>query len=124
MTARSPEDCDRLFSEGINAGDAASVAALYEEGGVLLLGGERHVGPAAIRPALEAWIAAKPRIVMNVTQVVRAGDDLAMVYNDWHVTTTGADGKREEGAGKAIEVVRRQADGTWKYVLDDPNARG
>jgi len=124
MSAKSPEDCDRLFSEGINGGDAGAVAALYESTGVLLLGGERHVGPEAIRSVLQAWLAAQPRIVMNVTRIERAGDDLAVLYNDWSVTTTGADGKREEGAGKAIEVVRRQPDGTWKYVLDDPNARG
>jgi len=124
MTARSPEDCDRLFSEGINAGDAAGVASLYEEHGVLILEGQHHTGPAAIRPVLEAWIATKPRIEMNVKQVVRAGDDLAVLYNDWRVTTSGADGKREEGTGGAIEIVRRQPDGTWKYVLDDPRARG
>ncbi len=27
-------------------------------------------------------------------------------------------------AGKAIEVVRRQADGTWRFAIDDPYARG
>jgi ketosteroid isomerase-like protein len=47
-----------------------------------------------------------------------------MVYNDWRMTLTGPDGKAQQSSGKAIEVVRRQADGSWKYVVDDPNARG
>ena len=47
-----------------------------------------------------------------------------MLYNDWRMTVTGPDGNAAESSGKAIEIVRRQADGSWKYVVDDPNARG
>ena len=123
MAAKNPEDCDRLFEEHVNAGDAASVAALYEKDGVLLLGGEIYQGPETIRGVLDGMVAAKTRITMNVTHVVRAGD-LAMVYNDWTMRAAAADGTTQESSGKAIEVVRRQPDGSWKYVLDDPNARG
>lgn len=123
MAATTPEDCDRLFAEAVNRGDAAAVAALYEEAGVLALGGDVFTGPAQIRPAIEGMVAAKARITMNVTRVVRGGD-VAMVYNDWRMTMSGPDGKPVESSGKALEVVRRQADGTWKYVVDDPNARG
>jgi len=37
---------------------------------------------------------------------------------------TGPDGQPTAMAGKAIEVVRRQADGTWRFIVDDPWARG
>ncbi len=124
MAARTPEDCDRLFGEGINAGDAAAVAALYEKDAVLLLDGEEHVGADAIRSVLEGWIATRPQVETKVTRVIRAGDDLALLYNDWRAVITDRDGKHSEGAGKAIELVRRQPDGTWKFVLDDPRARG
>ncbi|MBM4267334.1 MAG: SgcJ/EcaC family oxidoreductase [Deltaproteobacteria bacterium] len=124
MTARTPEDCDRLFGEGINAGDAASVAALYEEnGGLVLETGDVATGPA-IRGFLDAFVAMKPRLEMNVWRVVRAGDDIAVLYNDWRLTLPGGDGAAVVSDGKAIEIVRRQADGTWKFVLDDPRARG
>jgi uncharacterized protein (TIGR02246 family) len=123
MTATNPEDCDRLFAQHVNAGDAAAVAALYEQDGVLLLGGETHQGPETIRGVLDGMVAAGTRIEMNVIRVVRSGD-LAMVYNDWKMRGPGPDGATQESSGKAIEVVRRQPDGSWKYVLDDPNARG
>ncbi|MBY0280310.1 SgcJ/EcaC family oxidoreductase [Candidatus Binatia bacterium] len=122
MAANTPEDLDRLFAEGVNAGDAAAVAALYESDGVLVFQGTTFQGPEQIRGFLEGMIAAKPEITMNVKHVVRAGD-VAVLYNDWTMTTTGADGKTETSSGKAIEVVRRQPDGSWKYVIDDPNAR-
>jgi len=123
MAAMKPEECDRLFEEGVNGGDAAAVAALYEPDGVLLLDGQTHRGPETIRAVVEGMIAAGARITMNVKHVVAAGD-VAMVYNDWRLSVAGPDGKRDESSGKAIEVVRRQADGSWKYVVDDPRARG
>jgi len=36
MTARSPEDIDRLFAERMAAGDIDGVIALYEANGALL----------------------------------------------------------------------------------------
>jgi ketosteroid isomerase-like protein len=57
-------------------------------------------------------------------KVVQSGDDLAMVYNDWHMSAKRPDGQPVEASGKAIEVVRRQPDGTWRFILDDPYARG
>ena len=54
----------------------------------------------------------------------RTGEDLALVYNDWTLSATGADGNPIERSGKAIEVVRRQPDGSWRFAIDDPTARG
>lgn len=122
MAAKTPEDVDRLFGEHVNAGDAAAVAALYEKDGVLVFQGTTFQGPEQIRAFLEGMTAAKARIDMNVKQVVQAGD-VAVLYNDWSMTVTDADGKTEASSGKAIEVVRRQPDGTWKFVIDDPSAR-
>lgn len=122
MAARTPEDVDRLFGERVNAGDAAGVAALYENEGALVFQGTTFQGPEQIRAFLEGMTAAQAKITMNVKHVVRAGD-VAVLYNDWSMTVTGADGKAEASSGKAIEVVRRQADGSWKFVIDDPTAR-
>jgi uncharacterized protein (TIGR02246 family) len=125
MPAQSPEDCDRLFAEHINAGDVDGVAKLYEPRASLVQqDGTAATGPAAIRDALAGLAALKPRIRMNVFRVVKAGDDLAVLYNDWGLRGTGPDGQPLEMAGKAIEIVRRQRDGTWLFAVDDPFARG
>jgi ketosteroid isomerase-like protein len=57
-------------------------------------------------------------------KVVRTGEDLALVYNDWTLSATGPDGSPIQRSGKAIEVVRRQRDGSWRFAIDDPRARG
>ena len=75
--------------------------------------------PAAPRPS-----PMRPTMRTDVVKVMRAGDDLAVVYNDWSMTAKRADGTPLERAGKALEIVRRQADGTWRFAIDDPFARG
>jgi ketosteroid isomerase-like protein len=59
-----------------------------------------------------------------VVKVIPTGKDLALVYNDWTLSATGADGSPIERSGKAIEVMRRQPDGTWRVAIDDPVGRG
>ena len=125
MPARTPGDCDRLFEEHVNAGDVEAVVALYEEGGSLIQrDGGVATGHSAIRGVITRLVAIQPKLRNNAVKVIEAGEDLALVYNDWSMSAKGRDGTLIERAGKAIEVVRRQADGTWRFAIDDPYARG
>ncbi len=125
MPARTPGDCDRLFEEHVNAGDVEAVVALYEEGGSLMHhDGGVATGHAAIRGVIARLVAMQPTLQNNVVRAVTAGEDLAVLYNDWSMSAKGRDGRLLERAGKAIEVVRRRADGTWRFAIDDPYARG
>jgi len=123
MSARTPEDCDHLFAEHMNAADIDAVVALYEPDATLLLQGQSFTGAAAIRGALAGFAAMRPQLRMNITKVIHAGTDLAVVYNDWTMTATQRDGGTITDSGGAIEVMRRQADGTWRFAIDDPRAR-
>lgn len=124
MAARTPEDCDRLFGEYTNAGNLDGLVALYEAHATFVpQQGEPVSGKEAIRAALAELVALKPRIKMNVVKVAKSGADLAVLYNDWSMTASGPDGNPMSMTGKALEVVRRQPDGTWLFAVDDPFAR-
>ena len=124
MSARSPEECDRLFEQCANAGDLEGLVALYEPRAAFVSQqGEAVTGTAAIRAALEGLVAMKPKLKMGIKKVVTAGDDLAVVYNDWSMSAVGPDGAALDMAGKATEIVRRQPDGSWRFAVDDPWAR-
>jgi uncharacterized protein (TIGR02246 family) len=124
MKPKTPEECDERFAQYMNAGDLDGLASLYEPGGVLVQPDRSvAVGPAAIRESFVGLIAAKPRITMRVVRSLRTGDDLALLYNDWSMET-GPDGAKATSSGKAIELIRRQSDGSWLFAMDDPFGRG
>jgi uncharacterized protein (TIGR02246 family) len=125
MAATTPEECDALFARHLNSGNVEGVVALYEPQASLVMEAENVArGTDAIRAAITTFASLRPTLTMHVTRVVRPGEDLAVLYNDWRLTGTAPDGSRLEDSGKAIEIVRRQPDGSWRLAIDDPRARG
>ena len=125
MPALTPQDCDRLFEYYLNAGDLNHLVMLYEDGCSLVRrDGGVSTGHAGVRAVFEPMLATHPRIKLEVVKVIPTGKDLALVYSDWTLSATGADGSPIERSGKAIEVMRRQPDGTWRVAIDDPVGRG
>ena len=120
MPASKPEDCDYLVAEFINAGNVDAAVELYEPNATFVAEpGKSITGHAAIRALMAGMIATKPRLTMKVPVVVQNGE-LALLVSDYTVTSTGADGKPTSMSARGTEVVRRQADGTWRFVIDNP----
>jgi ketosteroid isomerase-like protein len=61
-------------------------------------------------------LADKPRLSIEVPKVVESGD-VALLCSKWSSTVTGGDGRERTDTGNGREVVRRQADGTWRFVI-------
>ncbi|MEW6475311.1 MAG: DUF4440 domain-containing protein [Actinomycetota bacterium] len=119
MAAKSPEDIDPTFMEAFNAGDGETLLSLYEPGAAFVVpSGEVVEGPAAIGDALSPFLALKPQMDLRTERIIRTGDT-ALVYSSWTVKGTGPDGPVEM-TGQSKVVAREQADGTWKFVIDDP----
>jgi uncharacterized protein (TIGR02246 family) len=122
MPASKPEECDLLIAKAINDGDADAGAALYEADAVYMLEPGRSIkGTAAIREALSQFIATKPKLSIEVPITLQNGD-LAITISHWTITSTDAGGKATTMSGRGTEVVRRQADGSWKFTIDHPTA--
>jgi ketosteroid isomerase-like protein len=108
--AMEPEDLTRLFVERANGKDAAGVAALYEENAVMAYPpGSRTVGRDAIR---ELWAKALP----NMPRFEPEESLPTLVSGDIALTATAPKDK----AGARAQVARRQPDGSWLRLLDQP----
>jgi len=119
MPARKPEDLDRLFGEALNRGDLDALIALYEPDAAMPeQSGSVAVGTDALRASIGGFVAMKPQIDLQVEKVVQAGD-IALVYSRWTMETGG-----QKMTGKGREVARRQQDGTWLFLIDDPFGGG
>src|SRR5262245_4939613 len=116
----TPERLLQAVVEGINTGNLDALTALYEPGAVFATQpGNLTQEVAGVREALAGFIAMKGKLDLKVTRVLEAGG-LALVVTVWSFTGTGSDGQPVELAGKSADVLRRQADGSWRFVIDNP----
>ena len=122
MPAYKPEDCDILLIEAAHRGDLEAAVALYEPNASFVRAdsGQVVIGRAAIREVFQSVLALKPKYTMEVKAIASGDGDLALTSTTWSVTGVEADGKPFVDKGKSVEVVRRQADGTWLFVIDNP----
>ena len=119
MPANRPEECDLQMAQAISKGNLEEALALYESGATLVPEpGQSATGTQAIREALTGFIAMNPTLTVDVPLVLESGET-ALLHSCWKLNGTGPDGPVNM-EGKGIEVVRRQADGTWKFIIDNP----
>lgn len=122
MPARTPDDVVRQIIAAVNTGDIEAALALYEPGATFVPEpGKAVTGVDAIRGELNGFLALKPQITIQVQQAVESGD-LALVCSRWTLKGTDPDGSTVELAGLGADIVRRQQDGTWRFVVDNPFA--
>jgi ketosteroid isomerase-like protein len=51
---------------------------------------------------------------------VLQASDLALVTAEWFFSGTGPDGNPVNMAAKSADVLPQHADGTWRFVIDNP----
>jgi ketosteroid isomerase-like protein len=122
VTAREPEDCDRMLLAALQAGDIDASVALYEPGAALFAkSGEAVVGHEAIRASNAALIALKPIFhIERIVTTVSGDGTIATTRMKATLEGTRPDGRPVKSALHTLEVLRRQPDGSWRYVIDDP----
>jgi uncharacterized protein (TIGR02246 family) len=121
MPARTPEDVSGLLVELFNAGDLDGIAALYEPKALMVAEPGRVIsGQAQIRQAYEGFLPGKSQLAITPRQVLVLEGDVALASNNWQITGTNPDGSPMSASGTSAEILRRQPDGSWLYVVDDP----
>jgi uncharacterized protein (TIGR02246 family) len=120
MSTTRPSQMPATFEQAFNSGDIEQVMALYEPDAVLVPEpGQVVKGTPAVREALLRFLALKLPIHLERKRVLEHGD-VALVSSSWSLKGTGPDGSPIDLGGHTTEVIRRQPDGTWRYVIDDP----
>lgn len=113
MAADSPEEICRLFQYYMAQADLDGLIELYDTDAVLCnRAGECKRGEG-LKQELAPFAAAKAAFSYKIMQLIEA-DDIALMNTEWKVSSP------QSLSMYAIEVARRQADGTWRWLIGDP----
>ena len=82
--------------------------------------GQPVTDEAQLRQMFGGMAAAKPVFSYSGHEVIVSGDT-AVHIAPWQMTAHTPDGQEIRQSGLSIAVLRRQTDGSWKMVIDNPH---
>lgn len=114
MPATSPAEICRLFRQAMAAGDIDGVLSVYDPEVVFLnRSGVAVQGKESLRAEIAPLAQAKADFAFDIRSIVEA-DGIALMHTHWRVSHP------QPMTVYAIEVARRQADGSWCWLIGDP----
>jgi len=120
MPAPTPQNVQSQWAQAFNAGDLEGLMALYAPDACFVpQPGQPVQGHSAIREALQSFLSLGAKIELEADYVLEC-KDVALLRGRWHLTGKTPDGQALDMRGRSSEVVRRQGDGGWVYIIDHP----
>jgi uncharacterized protein (TIGR02246 family) len=120
MSDAALEETIQGFFEAFNRADLEALIALYEPTATMVpQPGQMAEGHTAIREALNRFLATKPSLALEKKSLVVAGD-IALLIVQATLDGTGPDGAPIHMEHRSSDVLRRQPDGRWLFVIDNP----
>jgi uncharacterized protein (TIGR02246 family) len=115
MTLLNPTDVHAAVEQAFNARDVDALVRLYEKDARMVTpDGSVVEGIDAIREQWQGFLAMNGRMTLKTRFAVEMGD-IALLRTDWTFASDDT-----QLASSSAEVVRRQSDETWLYVIDHP----
>jgi uncharacterized protein (TIGR02246 family) len=121
MPAFKPAEIHTLFRHAFNLGDVGALIALYEPDAVLRVDGKEVIGHESIRKALESFVTQGGLMTLETRAIVESPQGLAVLHGSWSIEPPTGMGAQIATRGLSTELVRKQPDGTWLYVIDNPH---
>jgi uncharacterized protein (TIGR02246 family) len=116
MGVKSPFEISKTFGDLFNARDREGLLALYTADGILTIDGETLAQGASAIGEMMAEMLDSPLKIKTHQATCHVNGDIALVRTDW--TLIDPDGK-EFMTGSSAEILGRQDDGLWRFIIDD-----
>lgn len=103
--------------------DIEGVLATYEDGAIVLFEPQKPVtGKDNLRMAFTQFVTMNPIFTYSGHEVYISGD-IATHIAPWKMVGHLPDGSKVEQSGLSVAVLRKQANGTWLMIQDNPNGQ-
>jgi len=102
------------------AHDIDGIMKTYEPDAVVVGQPETPIsGVVSLREMFAGFLALEPKFTFINHEIFVAGD-IALHLNNWTMTGAAPDGANVEMVGLSAVVLRKQKDGKWLMVIDNP----
>jgi ketosteroid isomerase-like protein len=98
---------------------AGILAAYTPEAIVVGQPGQYSTGTQALHEMFQNYLALKPHFTLLDHEIIQSGDT-ALHMSNWIMKGTLPDGTTIEQSGLSVAVLRKQANGEWRMVIDNP----
>lgn len=115
--AGDPAEMNQRYLDAYNSRDIDAIMAVYAPGAAAVWEPGKAVSGPAHREAVVAFLEKDPKLSAEVRESYVAGDTAALVI-DWSIEVPGA--PEMTGTGRGLDVLKRNADGEWRYVITNP----
>jgi ketosteroid isomerase-like protein len=120
MIATSPEHALELLDRAFAQGDLGAVLSFYEEAAVVITEpGKAARGAEELRSFFARAMQSGASATQLKTQVIEA-EGVALFLSRWTLHVKGAPAGVAARTFIATTVFRKQADGGWKALIDNP----
>ncbi len=121
MPAYKPEELHHLLEEAVSSGDMDAYLNLYEpEATLVRQNGLPATDHKAISEEIAPVLAVKGKLTVKTAKVVHSGE-VALMHSRGAFEGIAPDGQGiDVPEHDATEVARRQHDGTWLMVVNNP----
>lgn len=114
-----PEDVIPSLIERFNSGKIAEMMALHDPASTFVENdGSIITDRTALAARLEGDLKLGLPLGANVRHIFVAGD-IAQIVVDWWIDGKASNGDQVHLKGSACDIVRRGADGFWRYLIDN-----
>lgn len=111
------------MTNAFHAGDIEGVMNSYEDGATVVFEPEKPVSDVNVLTQMfEGAFTMKPQFDYSGHEVFVSGD-IAVHFAPWTMSATAPDGEAVTQTGLSVAILRKQSDGSWKMVIDNPHGQ-
>ena len=118
-----PDGADEYFLEAVRNGDVKTAMTCFDPEAIYIdKEGNTITGFDNIEKVVANLCKMRPDIKVYEHQMAPVGTDMMYWLDKWSMTATGPDGKQFEMKGASANMMRKNADGHWLWLVDNPFA--
>ena len=111
---KKAEDVHATLANAFNTGNVDTVMSMYDVAGIIVPEPGKPVsGKEKFEEAIKGILSIKGKMEIKTVYCLQTGD-IAVGRSEWNIT----DNDEVKISAKGIEVMKQQADGSWKIIVD------